>query len=170
MVQFVLRRDQEGVFRFAALQSGLAGRILARHGIGAGELDTVYVVLNFEMPEERVLGRSDAVIFVLRHLGVAELRSARPGSFDSAQDRLRPGPTQSIPAQSGPTQLVTTPEVGSTSALRFWRVVGRFLAWVPRPLREWGYRVVARRRYLIFGRYENCLLPNEDQRHKFLDV
>src|SRR5258708_10420942 len=88
MVQFVLRRDQEGVFRFAALQSGLAGRIVARHGIGAGELDTVYVVLNFEMPDERVLGRSDAVIFVLRHLGASALRSGLPGSLDLAPDRL----------------------------------------------------------------------------------
>ena len=32
MNQFVLRRDPEGIFRFASLQSALAGRILARAG------------------------------------------------------------------------------------------------------------------------------------------
>jgi predicted DCC family thiol-disulfide oxidoreductase YuxK len=69
MVQFVLRRDRESVFRFAALQSEFAGRALARHGIRTGELDTVYVVLNVELADERVLGRSDAVIFVLKQLG-----------------------------------------------------------------------------------------------------
>ena len=74
--QFVLRRDPEGVFRFASLQSAVAARILARHGANPEDLDTVYVVVDFELPEERLLPRSDAVIFILKQLGAAELRSA----------------------------------------------------------------------------------------------
>jgi predicted DCC family thiol-disulfide oxidoreductase YuxK len=70
MVQFVLRRDKERVFRFAALQSALAARVLARHGIRVGEMDTFYVVINFELNDEQVLGRSDAMIFVLKQLGI----------------------------------------------------------------------------------------------------
>jgi predicted DCC family thiol-disulfide oxidoreductase YuxK len=64
MVRFVLRRDREGVFRFAALQSPLAERVLAGQGLRASELDTFYVV-----DGEEVLARSEAVMFVLRRLG-----------------------------------------------------------------------------------------------------
>src|SRR5712664_1559268 len=74
--QFVLRHDPEGMFRFASLQSVLAGRILARHGADPRDLDTVYVVVDYELPEEQLLPRSDAVIFILKQLGGAELRSA----------------------------------------------------------------------------------------------
>jgi predicted DCC family thiol-disulfide oxidoreductase YuxK len=69
MNQFVLRHDRAGVFRFASLQSALAGRILARHGADAADLDTVYVVVNPDQPDEHLLARSDAVIFVLQQLG-----------------------------------------------------------------------------------------------------
>ena len=72
--QFVLRRDREGIFRFAWLQSPLAARILAHHGANPQDLDTVYVVLNHDLtkeaePDELLLPRSDAVIFVLKRLG-----------------------------------------------------------------------------------------------------
>ena len=40
--QFVLRRDPEGVFRFASLQSALAARILARHGANSADLNSLY--------------------------------------------------------------------------------------------------------------------------------
>jgi predicted DCC family thiol-disulfide oxidoreductase YuxK len=40
---------------------------------------------------------------------------------------------------------------------------------VPRRLRDWGYGVVARWRYQIFGRYDACPLPTEETRWRFLD-
>ena len=64
-VQFILRRDRNAVFRFASLQSALAAPILTRHGANPGVLDTVYVALNHELPNEYLLTRSDAVLFVL---------------------------------------------------------------------------------------------------------
>jgi predicted DCC family thiol-disulfide oxidoreductase YuxK len=67
-VQFILRRDRDAVFRFASLQSTFAAPMLARHGANPGALDTVYVVLNHEHPDEYLLSRSDAVIFVLKQL------------------------------------------------------------------------------------------------------
>jgi len=70
-VQFVLRRDREGVFRFAWLQGEMARRILERHGVSSSQLDTLYVVVNFESTEERLLARSDAVEFVLRQFSWA---------------------------------------------------------------------------------------------------
>jgi predicted DCC family thiol-disulfide oxidoreductase YuxK len=68
-VQFILRRDRKAMFRFAWLQSALAARILARHGVNPTDLDTVYVVIDYELPGERLLSRSDAGLFVLRQLG-----------------------------------------------------------------------------------------------------
>jgi predicted DCC family thiol-disulfide oxidoreductase YuxK len=73
-VQFILCRDHKKVFRLASLQSDLAARILARHGVNPDPLDTVYVVLDHETFEsetktERLLSRSNAVLFVLQQLG-----------------------------------------------------------------------------------------------------
>ena len=67
-IQFILRRDRNAIFRFASLQSPLAARILARHGANPSDLDTVYVVVNHDLPNESLLSRSDAVMFVLNEL------------------------------------------------------------------------------------------------------
>jgi predicted DCC family thiol-disulfide oxidoreductase YuxK len=75
-VQLILRRDCKAIFRFASLQSALAARILTRHGADPTDLDTMCVVLNYELPDERLLSRSDAVIFVLRQLGGLQSFSA----------------------------------------------------------------------------------------------
>jgi predicted DCC family thiol-disulfide oxidoreductase YuxK len=146
LVQFILRRDAKATFRFASLQSGLAARVLARHGILPQALDTVYVVIDFELSDERLLSRSDAVVFILGQLGADELRSARPGQ--------RPGPTQAT------LSLWTM----------VWRLAGALLPFVPRIIREWGYRLVACNRYRVFGRYDACLMPSEETRSRFLDL
>jgi predicted DCC family thiol-disulfide oxidoreductase YuxK len=69
--QFILRHDHEAIFRFASLQSVLAAKILSRCRASASDLDTVYVVVNADQPDEHLLSRSDAIIFILKHLGVA---------------------------------------------------------------------------------------------------
>jgi predicted DCC family thiol-disulfide oxidoreductase YuxK len=69
LVQFVLRRDRRDRFRFAPLQGQLAGALLGRHGLDAGELDTVRVVVEHDSPGERVLSKSEAMLHVLRSLG-----------------------------------------------------------------------------------------------------
>ena len=137
LVQFILRRDPAGMFRFASLQSALAECVLARHGADAHDLDTVYVVLDYEEPDERLLPRSDAIIFILRQLGT---RPAAPASSIAASGSM------------------------------FWRVVASLTRLVPRPLRDWGYGVVARNRYRVFGRSESCILPAPANRDRFLDL
>lgn len=69
LVQFILRRDRNAIFRFASLQSPLVAAILTRHGASPEALDTVYVVINHNDPDESLLARSDAVVFVLKELG-----------------------------------------------------------------------------------------------------
>lgn len=53
---------------------------------------------------------------------------------------------------------------------RWWRVVGRMLRLMPRPLRDWGYGIVARFRYRVFGRYDTCPVPSPEQRGRLLGV
>jgi predicted DCC family thiol-disulfide oxidoreductase YuxK len=67
-VQFILHRDRNAVFRFASLQSAFSAPILARHCANPNDLDTVYLVLNHELPNEQLLSRSDAVLSVLKQL------------------------------------------------------------------------------------------------------
>jgi predicted DCC family thiol-disulfide oxidoreductase YuxK len=130
MVQFILKHDRNRVFRFASLQSSLAQRILGDHGVNALDLDSVYVLTNYdpekvnegEESSEQVLARSDAVLFVAHELG------------------------------------------------GIWRIFGTLLRILPRGLREWGYRMTARNRYRIFGRYDACPLPSEETRTRFLDL
>jgi predicted DCC family thiol-disulfide oxidoreductase YuxK len=51
-----------------------------------------------------------------------------------------------------------------------WRTFGKALELVPRPLREWGYGIVARFRYRLFGRYDTCPVPPPEQRSRLLGV
>lgn len=62
----------------------------------------------------------------------------------------------------------------STAVLRIashlafpWRLAK--LGWVvPRPLRDWIYRLIARNRYKWFGKRDTCRLPTPDERSRFL--
>jgi predicted DCC family thiol-disulfide oxidoreductase YuxK len=69
VVQFILRHDDHDQFRFTALQSPLASRLLERHGASAANLDTFYIATNFDQAGEELLARSDAAVFVLQELG-----------------------------------------------------------------------------------------------------
>ena len=40
---------------------------------------------------------------------------------------------------------------------------------VPRPIRDLMYDAVARSRYRIFGRYEQCMIPGPELRRRFVD-
>lgn len=121
-MQFSLKHDVNHRLRFASLQSGFAANILQRHGLDSHDLDTVYLVEDCGLSEERLSLRSDAVISVLRQIG-------------------------------GP-----------------WPRVAAALRIVPQRLRDWGYKIVASRRYRIFGRSESCLLPDGKYRDQFLDL
>lgn len=63
-VQFVIRRDPEGVFRFAPLQSSVGEQLLAEHGLEDHDLDSVVLLEDGE-----VYVKSDAAIRVGARLG-----------------------------------------------------------------------------------------------------
>ncbi|MDX6611063.1 MAG: hypothetical protein QOD75_249 [Blastocatellia bacterium] len=120
LVQFLLKRDHHDHFRFASLQSEFADTLLKRHGLDSRDLDTFYVAINYGQSGERVLSRSDGILYVVSRLdGIWKLAG-----------------------------------------------VGRV---VPKFLRDATYGMVARNRYRVFGKYESCMLPDPQHRHKFLD-
>jgi predicted DCC family thiol-disulfide oxidoreductase YuxK len=51
-----------------------------------------------------------------------------------------------------------------------WKQMGKALNLLPRFLREWGYSVIARYRYRLFGRYNSCPMPSPEQRSRLLGV
>ena len=69
LVQFLLKHDRRDRFRFASLQSEFAGVLLKRHGLDPHDLDTVYVVRDYNQSNESLLARSDAILYMLAQLG-----------------------------------------------------------------------------------------------------
>lgn len=69
LVQFFIKRDRHDRLRFASLQSDFAAVVLKRHGADPHDLDTVYVVKDYEQSSEELLGRSNAILCVLPELG-----------------------------------------------------------------------------------------------------
>jgi predicted DCC family thiol-disulfide oxidoreductase YuxK len=51
---------------------------------------------------------------------------------------------------------------------RPWPVVAAGLRWLPRPVCNLGYRLIARWRYRIWGRLESCRIPAPEERTHFL--
>src|SRR5579871_3055584 len=45
---------------------------------------------------------------------------------------------------------------------KFW---GSLILAIPRPLRDWGYKVIAKMRYRIWGRKDSCRLPTPEERN-----
>jgi len=50
----------------------------------------------------------------------------------------------------------------------YWKPVGGLLWLIPRPIRDWGYRFVARHRYRWMGRYDSCRMPTVSERKRLL--
>jgi predicted DCC family thiol-disulfide oxidoreductase YuxK len=40
----------------------------------------------------------------------------------------------------------------------------------PRTMRDWGYNLIAKHRYSIFGKSETCRMPTSDLKERFLDT
>lgn len=62
-VQFIIKRDPQGYFQFASLQSETGRRLLQAHGMPLDTMDTFVLIEG-----SRRLTRSDAAIRVAKHL------------------------------------------------------------------------------------------------------
>ncbi len=106
-VQFVIRHDVDGQFRFAALQSEFAQQLMLQHGL---------------TPLANVA--PDSVVLIAD--GVVYQRSA--AAFQVLRRLRQP-----------------------YRALALLHVL-------PRRLTDWGYDLIARYRYRLFGRSEDCMM------------
>lgn len=52
----------------------------------------------------------------------------------------------------------------------FWGMSSSIAKVVPRAVRDVVYRFVATNRYRVFGKHDTCMLPDANQRSRFLDV
>lgn len=72
--------------------------------------------------------------------------------------------------QDGKTYVRSTAVLRALAAAGgVWMVLGRAALLVPAFVRDAVYRVVARYRYKIFGKYDACRLPRPEERQYFLD-
>jgi predicted DCC family thiol-disulfide oxidoreductase YuxK len=62
-VQFVIRHDPKGVFRFAALQSDMGRALLIKHHLDPTELHSIVVIL-----DDKVYRKSGAALEIARRL------------------------------------------------------------------------------------------------------
>ena len=69
LTQFLLKRDRHNRLNFASLQSDFSSKLLKRYGYDPQDLDTVYVVVDPSTPTERVLARSDAILYLAGEIG-----------------------------------------------------------------------------------------------------
>lgn len=113
------------------------------------------------------------VQFILRHDTHTVMR------FATLQGRYGDAARKAMPELAAVDSVVLVTRSGayvrSTAALEVMRYLGGVWALalvlyaLPRPLRDWGYDVIARRRNRVFGRVEACPLPAPDVRARFLD-
>jgi predicted DCC family thiol-disulfide oxidoreductase YuxK len=113
-VNFIIRRDPAGLFRFVPGETALGEALRRAYDIDPAELDSVVLIR-----DGVVFTESDAAIEIAR-------------TFEDGWRHL--------------------------TAIRI----------IPKPLRDWGYRLIARNRYRWFGRKDVCLLPTPELRGRFL--
>lgn len=121
MNAFVLRHDRKAHFRFASLQSIRGQSLLRQYGRNLHDLDTFYVVTDYDTGSALMIDRARAGLFVLKALGSP------------------------------------------------WSWAG-ILGVLPDSLLNAVYNGIARNRYRLFGKYEQCMLPSAEHRERFLDV
>ena len=113
-VNFVIKHDRRGYFRFGPLQTAKGGEIARRHGIDPEQLDTFVLVEN-----GRAYRKSGGALRVARRLG-------------------------------------------GVYALAYGLIV------VPPFVRDFFYDSFARRRYRWFGKRDECMVPSQEVRERFL--
>jgi predicted DCC family thiol-disulfide oxidoreductase YuxK len=62
-VQFILKRDHHGYFKFASMQSACGRKLMEEHGVASEAMDTFILIQG-----PRCLTQSDAAIEVAKHL------------------------------------------------------------------------------------------------------
>ena len=115
-VRFIIKRDVNDKFRLSSIQSEVGKKIISDKKIDLLKNDSIIVIDN-----DVILYRSNAVLFILRHL---------------------------------------------RTLLKIFLI----FYIIPAPLRDLKYRIIAKIRYFFFGKRKKCVLPNELNTSKFLNL
>ena len=114
-VQFVIKRDINDVFQFAALQSETGKRLLTERNIDTQEIDSIILI----EPNIAYYTKSTAALEIGKHL-------------------------------------------------KGLKVISSILLWLPEALRNIVYDFIARNRYKWYGKKDNCMIPSEELKSKFI--
>jgi predicted DCC family thiol-disulfide oxidoreductase YuxK len=49
-----------------------------------------------------------------------------------------------------------------------WPKLFRLLKFIPKPMRDFAYDLIAKNRYALFGKKDDCMIPEPSMRHRFL--
>jgi predicted DCC family thiol-disulfide oxidoreductase YuxK len=92
--------------------------------------------------------------------------------FTTSNSETKPGTILVIRDPDGPSEQTWVRSDAVVALLlelpRPWPAVAILLRTVPRPLRDLGYRLIARWRYRFWERLESCPVPTPDERARFL--
>ncbi|HEY9048411.1 MAG TPA: thiol-disulfide oxidoreductase DCC family protein [Ohtaekwangia sp.] len=114
-VQFIIKRDPKGIFRFASLQSSYAQVLLKQVGLPSDQLYSIIVI-----EQGIAYEKSDAVLKIVRHLS------------------------------------------GAWSAFTVFRIIPKFI-------RDALYTGLAKNRYRLFGKQDQCMIPTPELKGRFVD-
>jgi predicted DCC family thiol-disulfide oxidoreductase YuxK len=115
-----------------------------------------------------------SVIFILQHEKEPVFRFASIQSEAGKELLARCGlPSDTLEAvvfiDGGIVYLGSTAALKAGESLRFpWSFLSRAGLLVPKPIRDWVYRQIARRRYQWFGKKDICMVPTENLKTRFL--
>jgi len=114
-VQFIIRHDPPGYFKYASLQSAAGQGYLHKFNLPASQLHSVILI-----DGEKMFQKSDAALEIVKNLN------------------------------------------GLWPALAIFKIV-------PRVLRDWLYDVVAKNRYVWFGKKDSCMIPTPELKSRFIE-
>ena len=113
-VNFILKRDKIGKFKFASLQSGRGIDLCKQHNIDTNIVDSIVLIKN-----DSVFIKSSAVLEIVKDMPIG------------------------------------------------WRLF-RIGIILPKFICDWLYDIIAKHRYKIFGKKDECPIPPKDVQYRFL--
>ena len=94
---------------------------------------------------------------------------SEPGRKIARQNNVDPdNPESFLFIENGQVFAKSDGVLALANHLRFPARILKIGKIVPKFLRDWAYDLIARNRYRIFGRRDNCIVPNPETRHRFI--
>ena len=137
--QFIIKHDTQKIFKLASVQSPVGQEILKYYGMRTTTFDTLLYVEGLEL-EDLQKG----------HMGTEALGLESKGKKNN-HAFIKTAAIFKILSQLGlPWRLLTIFKI------------------IPTPLSDRAYILIARNRYKLFGKKEDCILPTPDHESRYL--